>query len=51
MDGFKLTIHGAWIPTQICLEQICIYPKGRQAGKPDVNPCRNDDLELYVHEI
>jgi len=28
MDGKLKSIHGAWIPAQICLEQICIYPKG-----------------------
>ena len=22
-----VAIHGNWIPVQICLEQICIYPK------------------------
>jgi len=28
MDGKLKSIHGAWIPAQICLEQICINPKG-----------------------
>jgi hypothetical protein len=28
MDGKLKSIHGAWIPAQICLEQICIHPKG-----------------------
>jgi hypothetical protein len=51
MDGKLKSIHGAWIPAQICLKQIYIDPKGRQAEKPDVNPCRNDDLGLCVYEI
>ena len=28
MDGKLKLIHGAWIPAQICLERICINPKG-----------------------
>jgi hypothetical protein len=28
MDGKLKSIYGAWIPAQICLEQICINPKG-----------------------
>jgi len=28
MDGKRKPIHGAWILAQICLEQICINPKG-----------------------
>ena len=28
MDGKLKSIHGAWIPAQICLEQIYINPKG-----------------------
>ena len=28
MDGKLKAIHGAWIPAQIGLEQICIDPKG-----------------------
>jgi hypothetical protein len=28
MDGKLKAIHNTWIPAQICLEQICIYPKG-----------------------
>jgi len=27
MDGRIKSIHGAWIPAQICQEQICINPK------------------------
>jgi hypothetical protein len=37
-----------WISAQICLEQICIDPKGARqeslAGKPGMNPCRDDGL-------
>jgi hypothetical protein len=28
MYGKLKSIHGAWIPAQICLKQICINPKG-----------------------
>jgi hypothetical protein len=28
MDGRLKFIHGVWIHAQICLEQICINPKG-----------------------
>jgi hypothetical protein len=28
MDGKFKSILGAWIPALICLEQICINPKG-----------------------
>jgi hypothetical protein len=28
MDGKLKSIHGSWIPAQICLEQICINPNG-----------------------
>jgi hypothetical protein len=26
--SFGIAIHGFWIPAQICLDQICINPKG-----------------------
>ena len=33
MDVNKVALHGFWVPAQICLEQICIIPKGgRQDG-------------------
>jgi len=28
MDGKPKSIHGAWIPAQICLQQIYINPQG-----------------------
>jgi hypothetical protein len=34
-DGKPKFIHGAWIPAQICLEQICINPKGSGQESPE----------------
>gem|GEM_PF-1368946 len=45
MDGGLKYVRVIWFPAQICLEQICINPKGVRQ-EPEVNPCRNDGLPV-----
>jgi hypothetical protein len=40
-------IHGAWIHAGLSLPRT----PGCQAGVPDVNPCRNDVLDILVKLI
>jgi len=51
MDGKLKPIHGDWIPAQICLEQICINPKGVRQDSLTWIPAGMTILEHSDHVI
>ncbi|MDP2202820.1 MAG: hypothetical protein Q8K07_12425 [Methylicorpusculum sp.] len=51
MDGIELS-HPCALDTGTNLSGTDLHlPEGRQAGQPDVNPCRDDGLILRLSRV
>ena len=49
MDGELKCVHVSWIPAQICLEQICINPKGDRQESLSWIPAGMTGLNTLVY--